>query len=646
MPSLEEYLSHFPFPNIRDNQREVIKQTQEAIEEGKRIIVVEAPTGFGKSAYAVCLANTLGRAFFVTSTKDLQEQYLNDFPQIKLVKGRNNFDCRWLLENPKMQEKLQKQQKENSLDEMFWNKNGMTRLRIIKPTADHGDCTVNRRTKCPYYISKKRYFTGQTTPSGVVCKYYQQKFDGAVANQTIYNYKYFLPTVLYQDDFEPRNVVIFDECHKLENEIKDFLSLTVDTNKLDDLIGNHYKSQYEKILQATSEEQLFTTDNWLSLLEQVHSEMSDVIKSKSQELELLTGSSDIEDAKMMIKGMSPATTVETVATTDDVMGLASSQVPADVDAELIQGIVKEVTYATQLQTKIDTFLADISYGKSWVVNNIIRSKDGKEVRKVMFVPTKVGSTARKIFETGEVIVLMSATILDHIAFCESIGLAKDEVKFISVGTEFPVANRPIHCLNVEKLDYENLQKEEVQKKIVDTINAIMEKHSNQKGIIHATSISQMRWILQGLSDDNRLRIITTPMERDSIDDEMSREQVVKHHKENSRPTVLLSASLYEGLDLKHDLARFAIILKIPWPDSKDRWIKAKMTGNWRWYTWQAGLRLVQAYGRTVRDKEDWAITYVLDSGVPQFCVKNKAVIPQWVREAIRVHDSRVNVTTL
>jgi Rad3-related DNA helicase len=42
---------------------------------------------------------------------------------------------------------------------------------------------------------------------------------------------------------------------------------------------------------------------------------------------------------------------------------------------------------------------------------------------------------------------------------------------------------------------------------------------------------------------------------------------------------------------------------------------------------------VQGYGRSVRSKDDWAKTYVLDSAFKPFIMKNK--LPKWYTVAIR-----------
>lgn len=82
---------------------------------------------------------------------------------------------------------------------------------------------------------------------------------------------------------------------------------------------------------------------------------------------------------------------------------------------------------------------------------------------------------------------MSATILDHLPFCKSVGLPPEDVKFIRVNSDFPEARRPIYSLRVHPLNYANLQESEVRGRIAKSIDEIMNEHKNHKGIIHTTS---------------------------------------------------------------------------------------------------------------------------------------------------------------
>jgi ATP-dependent DNA helicase DinG len=86
-------INNFPFASQRYNQTTVLNQICTAFNSGYKYIILEAPTGFGKSPVAIAVAMTLGSSYTCTSTKDLQTQYSKDFPYLKVAKGKNNFPC-------------------------------------------------------------------------------------------------------------------------------------------------------------------------------------------------------------------------------------------------------------------------------------------------------------------------------------------------------------------------------------------------------------------------------------------------------------------------------------------------------------------------------------------------------------------------
>jgi ATP-dependent DNA helicase DinG len=173
-----------------------------------------------------------------------------------------------------------------------------------------------------------------------------------------------------------------------------------------------------------------------------------------------------------------------------------------------------------------------------------------------------------------------------------------------------------------------LQLQETKLSIVKAIDNIMTLHRNDKGIIHTTSYEQLNFIKENMSQDNSQRLLVT-------DPDLQREEVIAEHINSMRPTVIISPSLYTGIDLKDGFSRFQIITKVPYPNLHDKWINAKMVSDKGWYRWQAVLRLVQAYGRSIRSKEDWAKTYVLDSSFDHLVNKNRNIFPDWFKQAIR-----------
>ena len=92
---------YFPYTKARKNQLETISEIKYAIDKGYKYIVLEAGTGTGKSVIAATLSLIYDSSYILTVTKQLQDQYYNDFADLgfKLVKGRGNFRCRKYLED-------------------------------------------------------------------------------------------------------------------------------------------------------------------------------------------------------------------------------------------------------------------------------------------------------------------------------------------------------------------------------------------------------------------------------------------------------------------------------------------------------------------------------------------------------------------
>jgi len=221
---------------------------------------------------------------------------------------------------------------------------------------------------------------------------------------------------------------------------------------------------------------------------------------------------------------------------------------------------------------------------------------------------------------------MSATILSKDYLCKTTGLNSDKVKFIRIEeSDFPVENRPIRLMNVAWLNAKTMS--ESMPNIARTVDNIMSMHKHEKGIIHTTSYSQLQFIKDNIGKDNAGRLIETGSGLD-------RSEVLEKHYSSKKPTVLISPSLRLGVDLKDDLSRFQVIVKVPYPDLTDKRIAKMKERDPKWYTWNTVLRLVQAYGRSVRSKDDHATTYILDSSISYLLKSAHDLVPRWFTEAI------------
>jgi ATP-dependent DNA helicase DinG len=202
-------------------------------------------------------------------------------------------------------------------------------------------------------------------------------------------------------------------------------------------------------------------------------------------------------------------------------------------------------------------------------------------------------------------------------------LGIDAFDEISVPSPFPVDNRPVYLKGMAYLNRSNLT--EKLPLIVKTIDAILEGYPNDKGIIHCQSFALGSAIFKLSNFKNRLLL---------HDAGNTREQILETHLNSKYPTVLLSPSMTEGVDLADDLSRFTIIPKCPYPNLGDKWVQRRKDEDADWCDWQIAKTIMQGVGRSIRHAEDYADTYILDGVFMRFYENNKSLFPKWFRQSI------------
>ena len=139
-------------------------------------------------------------------------------------------------------------------------------------------------------------------------------------------------------------------------------------------------------------------------------------------------------------------------------------------------------------------------------------------------------------------------------------------------------------------------------KLAAAVKEILENHPNEKGIIHCHTFKIANYLKKNIRNPRLL-----------IHNSDNREETLRRHLRANKPTVLLSPSMTEGVDLVEDASRFQIICKVPYPYLGDKLVKKRMN-KWKWwYPLKTAKTIVQATGRSVRSKDDHAVTYILDS---------------------------------
>jgi Rad3-related DNA helicase len=243
---------------------------------------------------------------------------------------------------------------------------------------------------------------------------------------------------------------------------------------------------------------------------------------------------------------------------------------------------------------------------------------GGNFRKISIIPIEIDKFADGYFDS-EYQVFLSATI-DKENFSRSIGMG--ECAFIDMAkSPFPKENRDIKFLNVRQLSQSSSLEDRIE--VINQIGKILQKHEKDRGLILTSSKKRCFEILKYLPKEQHKRIQIAHSEND---DGSTIEEILENHK-NTTNGVLLSSSLWQGIDLKDDLSRFQIIEKCPYLYLGDKRVMIKKQKDPKWYRYQTTMKLLQGFGRSIRNEKDYAMTYVMDQAVTNLLAYNKNMVP-------------------
>jgi len=404
------------------------------------------------------------------------------------------------------------------------------------------------------------------------CGYKESKKLFLESNESVTNFPYFITESTYSGKITPRNFLVVDEAHNAESVLSKFVEVSV--------------SQYfcERVVKC----------KWPDKITPAH---------------FYKWINDVYYPKLQSQILYFEKRIEQLGLSGRVKDLASISLKYD----MLSGH----------SNKLEMFLKDYSKD-NWVMEKQESEKRG--YIKVVYRAIDVSKFAEMyLFRMGKKVLLMSATILNADGFARSLGIDKNDYDAISIASPFPVKNRPVFEVNVGSMSAKMIN--ETLPKLKNAVQAILDEHPDQKGIIHCHTYRIARYLKYNLKSrkySNRLL----------VHDSHNRDETLRKHMTSKDPTVLLSPSMTEGVDLKGDLSRFQIICKVPYPYLGDPIIRKRMAKNSMWYPMKTAMGIVQSCGRSVRTSDDTAITYILDSDWNSFYQRNLDVFPEGFKETI------------
>lgn len=523
------------WPFDTDPRPAQIKALEWLSEQDAKYLILESPVGSGKSNLGIAYSHMLseprlpnqvrGNSYILTPQRILQSQYEESFGGMSKINiasfyGKSNYTC-----SPK------------------------------NTNCDIGGLVRPKCPSCPFEIAKK------------IAK---------AASNTVLNYKLALILFGFGTSLKPRPLIIFDECHTLENHLIEF-----DALKITEFRCKRYKIEF-KIQKTLSSALSWMRDYYVP-------EIRKALTVLQSECEPLRDKAGYELTRNDIRKLRE---LDSFTEHVDESSIMISRDPLYIDENFV--LVHE-SIAFQFKRL---------YG-SYTFNKIVRPMTDN-------------------------FLFMSSTILNKKGFCSDLGIDPHETAFLSLDSDFPKENRPVYYIPQMKVNakWNTPENASDRANLLKAIEMTLDLHKEDTGIIHTGNFQIADWIVKNL--EKKISHHIYHHNPGSGDD---RNDIIEAFTTDPKPSVLISPSSTEGLDLKEDLGRFAIFVKVPYLNLGDNWVKKRMEISTEWYQRQALINVIQGGGRVVRSKDDWGKVYILDGSWSYLYKCTSDMVPQWWKDA-------------
>jgi Rad3-related DNA helicase len=566
---LNDFVHQFFGPNFnfREGQRELILDILEFYESNPEgLYLLDAPTGTGKSIIAISVAGALsfGKKKGYILASDIALQ--NQYEE-----SFDKYQMPWGSIKGV----------DNYLCDINYEKFSL------------GDCKVrNMKTQD---IKKLSCYSS--------CGYFSNRNKAMQSPVSLLNYAYWLiqrnyvaPRATGPEPFETRDFTICDEAHKVT-----------------EIVQNHFSPSVSESTTAKLE----------SLREFISKEFNMVVNVDIQKLRTVISNLFKEEDKSRLMFL----------LSEFEMYLAEFVKKAILGKDYIAKLYKDSTIPRTMWKGLglcdwvkDMHCKFEDYNKILAESGVDAMVKNPSTTKVIFNCIDEGYMMGNYFHSqAKFRLFMTATMGDSKDFLSQIR-GTGAVKYSRIDSTFNFENSPIYLYTKRKMSFS--QKEQTLPWIYETVNKVLELHSEESGIIHSASYDITNKIYDNLKPEHRKRVLIYQ------DSEEKKEILADFHK--NKNMVLMGPSLLEGLDLHEDKSRFQIFAKVPYPNMKDRFVKAKIDVDPGWYNWKSIIAILQGVGRSVRSQDDWAVTYFLDGCLVDLIQYNRRAFPSEFKGRLKI----------
>lgn len=403
------------------------------------------------------------------------------------------------------------------------------------------------------------------------CEYLKIKKQKNAVRHLTTNYSYYFIDRMYTGKFEHRDLVIWDEAHLVNDLFSEHNAIHFSQKRI---------QQYQEEIAATVR-------------------LTDLTVSKT----LISLAKDVAIPNK-INDMNYEAYLRALLS---VYTYAKQQGALAMERALRSGRMQEYTKLSRFTKKYEGLLCKIDDLFKYEYEHVFEYKE--EEKAVTIKPVFVG-TMIEALQASDHNLFMSATVSEEFTV-KTLNLDPDKTRFIKLPPTFPKENKEIVFFDPISLSYRSLQDQSVVTRLRKNVAKVVKKHvsDGDRGIILTPSFKLQNEIVQELVAAKEYKDYKLFEHRQG---EKLEHTLTAFKAYKGGPAVLISPSMFEGIDLPGDLSRFQIMVKAPYPSLGDKRMKFILDKHPSLYNIITIMKLVQGAGRSVRSVDDHAVTYMMD----------------------------------
>ena len=220
-----------------------------------------------------------------------------------------------------------------------------------------------------------------------------------------------------------------------------------------------------------------------------------------------------------------------------------------------------------------------------------------------------------LFLDSKKVLLTSATVCQKTT--QMLGIPKELNQISEFPHSFPVQNRMLTFIPTVRLNI-HASKLDIRE-WTSKIDQIIRPRLDRKGLIHTVSYERRNFVM---AQSEYSKFMVSHDTGDII-------RSITRFKKADPPLIMVSPSMTTGVDLPYDDCRYQIIGKVPYPDMRNKIVKARLTEDSEYGAYIACQQLVQAVGRGTRSRNDWCENFIIDNSIRWIMKDYKHFMPNW-----------------